>query len=178
MLLTSHHQYYSECGVKFYHDGNNNIDDDWSKAYGFKRKFSEYFKLENNINGDITNLYTFDYPLNEDNLTTVSLAEITIQPQNTYTFFEETKDITNIKFDNIGSYIYQQKMPWKDYSDLQVNKNQAVPNEVAILYNNNRYSEFCITGNNQLVYIGKIISIDIIPIDDEIKNDFTKWGEH
>lgn len=172
--------YYSECGVKFYHNGNNNISNDWSRIYGFKRKFSEYFKLENNVNADILNLYTFDYPeaTEYDNRIDIFLNTTAIQPQNTYTFFEESKDLTMIRSNYDENFIYQEKKVWKDYSDIQINKNQAIPNRVVVIDNGENFNEYAICGNNQAVYIGKIVSEDIIPINSDIKNDFTKWGEH
>ena len=65
-----------------------------------------------------------------------------------------------------------------DYTDLQINKNQAILNP--IYYGSTGQLDkagIAVGGQNQIFYIGKILDIEKMPIDKDIQNNFTKWGE-
>lgn len=150
---------------------NMNFTPNYAQVDGFKRKFSEYFKLPNVLGGDISNIpyFTGEFELTTQSGTTY--REKTdgnkIPTQKHYQFFEEGDTYTN--------GIYKQK--WKDYTDLLINDNQAVKQQVENI--NNIYMDyFCkVKGQNQIFFVGIQESISDLPIDESIKNNFTKWGE-
>lgn len=142
---------------------------------GFKRKWNELFSLENNIQGDLTNTGYFEGALNDDT-PIYKYTETVVQPNDSYQFFEESE---SYYYDETQE-IYITKAPWKDYTDLQINKNLAT--KLPITWNGDvdPISTYIhVTGQNQIDYVGKvIIGACDLPIDDDIKNNRTTWGDH
>lgn len=148
-----------------------------TKAVGFKRKFTEYFKLPNIIAGDLTsknyfqNIARDDRMLKRDNFTN---DEITIT-QKTFQCFEESSEY----FYDPDTDLYLKKYPWKDYSDLVLNKNMAIKQPILRKPAANTEEEFLeISGPNQIFFVGMMICNGVLPIDEKIKSNYTQWGEH
>ena len=133
---------------------------------GFKRKFSEYFKLPNVLAGDmLTNNYLELYSGQDGDINQI----IT---QKTYQFFEVDD---NEIYEGAESGIGLNKESWLDYTDILINKNQAIMNYVQESdAENNVYIE----GNNQIFLVGTHYCKAELPIDEEIKNEIMEWGEH
>lgn len=133
---------------------------------GFKRKFSEYFKLATCVNGDICNQpYMNTYQLNQDNI----FNGFTL-PQNTYQLYEDdSADIIDITTDTVI-----RKAPWKDCTDLLINKNLAIREDVEQF----GQEYYRVKGYNQIDYIGIAYCHVDMPIDEAIKKNYTTWGEH
>ena len=154
---------------------------------GYKRKFSEYFKLSNTVAGDCTSLYYREIKEGTatSDITTPSI-ELEPQPNNnfdtvnvitqkTYQFFETDR---NQEAKSSGEYEENKKKIWKDYTDLMINKNQAIENEIEVFTAVDNTNEFRIKGQNQIFFVGKTQLIAELPINEEIKQNFTTWGEH
>ena len=145
---------------------------DYYKVIGFKRKYSEYFKLPNVIGGDLT---TNDYL--EAELTSERpsyLMNSLVITNKTFQFFETDR---NTYIDTDIEQIYP-KTPWKDYTDLMINKNQAIKNSIEIFGNAPTGVNLRIQGQNQCFFVGKCLCIAQLPIDESIKSNYTTWGEH
>ena len=148
-----------------------------NKPIGFKRRFNEYFKLPNCIFADATtnNYYDTNYYSNLGlNPNGFDLAEQIIT-QKTYTFFEMSR---NTYQSIIGEILY--KTPWKDYSDIQINKNQAILNDVKQtndIFDDVDEYDIDIKGQNQIFFVGEDIMQTELPIDSAIAENYTKWGE-
>lgn len=147
------------------------IGDQEYEFVGFKRKWNEYFKLPNIVQGDTTSVGYFDTMY--DQIQHYVKDDETL-PQATYQFYEEMA-IGAIDSED-GQYIGS-KNYYLDYSDLVLNRNQAYKNEVVPLDNKNIY-DFAIHGQNQIYFVGKHYITTDLPMDEDIKNNFTKWGEH
>ncbi len=148
--------------------GFTNVND-YNKVIGFKRKYSEYFKLPNIIAGDMMSnnyedveFYTHQGP---------SLIGSQVQTQKTFQFFETDR---NVYWDTDAKEILR-KNAWKDYTDLLINKNQAIKNDIEYIQEQELVR---VTGQNQLFFVGKMVCVAQLPIDDSIKNNYTTWGEH
>lgn len=138
-------------------------------AVGFKRKFSEYFKLGNCINGDICNQpYEKVYKVESDNS-----FDGMILPQNTYQLYED--DSADIIDPDTNEII--RKAPWKDCTDLLINKNLAIRDTIDQV-NSSLNGVYRIVGYNQIDYIGIVYCHVDMPIDEAIKQNYTTWGEH
>ena len=152
-----------------------NSSEMFERTVGFKRKFSEYFKLPNTIGGDMTTSNYFKTRFNGAK----AVEEIEgggedpqqIITQKTFQFFE-TGYMNHHVLVN-GEEVSALKKPWKDYTDIHINKNQAIMNEIV-----GTSTEPYIRGNNQIFFIGKTYCIADLPIDSAIKNNYTTWGEH
>lgn len=144
-----------------------------TKTIGFKRKFSEYFKLPNIISADMTNRNYYESSTVEQDDTRFNDTEI--ETQKTYQFFEEDR---NYEIEPNGNIIY--KKPWKDYTDLLINKNQAIRNSVEWQQGTSSEENESVTvkGQNQIFLVGKCILRADMPIDESIKSNYTTWGEH
>lgn len=141
---------------------------DYSRVIGFKRKYSEYFKLPNIISGDmVTNNY-IEIELRD---ATTNLYDEIIETQKTYQFFETDRNT----YEDTDEYVYFNKQGWKDYTDLLINKNQAWKNEIETIPLENIVR---MKGQNQVFFLGKCVCVAELPIDDSIKNNYTTWGEH
>lgn len=149
-------------------------ENQYDKIIGFKRKFSEYFKLPNIIGGDMTSIpYYAAIKDNDSKLIKYAFDENKqIITNSTYQFFETDRYYYEFK-----NKIYK-KTPWKDYSDLMVNKNQAIMNEIAETGTTENDTGIKVLGQNQCFFVGVCKAIADLPINDEIKNNYTKWGEH
>lgn len=149
-------------------------EQDLTKVSGFKRKYSEYFKLPNICQGDLTTggFYkmfpeTLDgsFELSVDN----SGSPIRYNSKRSYQFFEiDDKEQANFAKKNI----------WQDYTDFLINKNQAIMQD-EITYNSpdSTSSISLIQGQNQIFFLGIHSCVSDLPMDDKIKNNYTKWGE-
>lgn len=139
-----------------------------TQVIGFKRKYSEYFKLPNIVAGDMTTKNYFQNTF--DNFGGVDEQIIT---QKTYQFFEESGT-------EGGEYPVQYgKHIWKDYTDMLINKNQAILNSVQNdgVQNGSMYA-IRLRGQNQIFFVGMCQCLADLPIDQSIKVNYTQWGEH
>lgn len=151
------------------------IDDvtaDLTRVIGFKRKYSEYFKLPNIIAGDMTtnNYYQSRVVAPTEGLQIKATQDI-VTTQKTYQFFETDR---NVFVDNDLGIKFRKK-PWKDYTDLLINKNQASKNNIMV---NDSFQVVYLEGNNQMFFVGKTICIAQLPVDESVKNNYTTFGEH
>lgn len=135
-------------------------------AVGFKRKFGEYFKLGNVVCGDICNQPYIQI----EKRGTEDVSNGTLLPQNTYQLYED--DSADIIDSDTQQII--RKAPWKDCTDLLINKNLAIK-EYIEQYDQTYYR---VTGYNQIDYIGIAYCHVDMPIDEAIKKNYTTWGEH
>ena len=143
---------------------------DYARVIGFKRKYSEYFKLANVIGGDLT---TNDYIETGLEQVPYIVEDEKIITQKTFQFFETDR---NNFWDQDMEKVYKLQ-PWKDYTDLLINKNQAVKNSVE-LYPGFQEPIVRVNGQNQCFFVGKCLCIAQLPIDESIKTNYTTWGEH
>lgn len=147
--------------------------EDLTKVTGFKRKYSEYFKLPNICQGDLTT--GGYYKLYSSDLTPISLVTdssnmpIRYNSKRSYQFFE---------IDDREQANFQRKNLWQDYTDFLINKNQAIMQD-EITYNepDGTGSLGIIQGQNQIFFLGIHSCVSDLPMDDKIKNNYTKWGE-
>ena len=140
--------------------------DYFSQIVGFKRKYSEYFKMQNNINGDMT---TENYREVENPGGAIINSGSVVETQKTYQFFETSAEY----FDS--AYGDKPKNIWQDYTDMLIDKNQASKNDKEFY---EEQGEVRILGNNQIFMVGKCVCIADLPIDQSIKDNYTQWGEH
>lgn len=156
--------------------GANGLIGGENQAIGFKRKWSEYFKLPTVVFGDMT---TADIEQIEYDETGVIYSDEQIITQSTHQFYEE--NAIGIKSLNTAGNP-EENLIWKkyylDYSDLLVNKNQAILNEISLIEYGQGLEEYVIKGQNQIFYEGTHTLITDLPMPEDIKNNFTKWGEH
>lgn len=148
-------------------DGSRSIRNNLKAVEGFKRKFSEYFKLPQPIGGDMTTGGAF-----ETSFTTAINANGTqektrIEPNRTFQFFEIDDRYTNS---------YARKQIWKDYTDIQINKNMAIKQEEEVI-NNVESDIIRIKGQNQIFFVGMATCVCDLPIDENIRKNYTTWGE-
>lgn len=172
--------YRIEGGTNYKTQAEEIIANKSASVIGFKRKFSELFKLPDCIcSGDLlqNGYYRIDY--SGDALTEPNYIGEELIPNNTFTFFENSRydfiDEANSEFEN--TFVITKKF-WLDYSDLMLDKNQAVKSEKCMINVEGSDVDYIMNGHNQIYHIGKITKISNLPIDEAIKNDFTKWGEH
>ena len=138
---------------------------------GFKRKYSEYFKLPNCIAGDMTSKNYVESVYDS----MLTYEETVINTKKTYQFFMDNAFMLN----NDDNYTYTLLKIWKDYSDLMLNKNQAAKNTIVqVIDTNNDTSDYTLKGNNQIFFVGTHTCIAELPINEEIKHNYTVWGEH
>ena len=138
---------------------------------GFKRKFSEYFKLPNIISGDLMNHgYFQEFYQGNDVFVDVGTESI---PKSSYQFFEYARE-TDF---TIEGMVYG-KNTWQDYTDLLINKNLAIMQRLTTWEGQEGRFFVYVDGDNQIDLVGKCELRADMPIDEAIKNNFTKWGEH
>lgn len=145
-----------------------NSAEDLTKITGFKRKFNEYFKLPNCLNGDCL---TAGYYITDNSGSLIVLDDDenlsrTI-PKRSFQFFEQDDKETNN---------FLPKNIWQDYTDVLINENQATTQEIESKTTNG-INGIRIKGDNQIFFIGAHALIADLPIDENIKNNYTKWGE-
>lgn len=166
--------YESEFGTPFlYNDGT----DDLKKAVGFKRAFNEEFTLPSVIFGDMSVRGSIQTDYEIDGQCRTFSTPNRILPNNTYQFFEFAG---NYEYDETYSYNIEQKKIWLDYTDLMLNRNQVIKMPIFNDSGNVDGSDggMCVLGNNQIFYVGKVYCISDMPISPDIKDNFTKYGEH
>lgn len=143
---------------------------------GFKRKFSEYFRLPSTVGGDMSSYNTYQNARNENSWFVdkkLGNGNATIG-NDTFQFFEQGMYTENIR----GKIM--RKKPWLDYSDFMINKNQAIENQVELYRNNQNVKTQSgrILGQNQIFFVGICNLVADLPINEEIKHNYTTWGEH
>lgn len=149
-------------------------EDELTKVTGFKRKFSEYFKLPNSIAGDMTTggYYQTKVYVDPELLTVdITSTDTLIQSKRTFQMFE-TDDKETGRF--------EKKNIWQDYTDINYNRNQAIMQEVLELEDSETASGknfLWIRGENQFYLMGMQTLIADLPIDENIKKDYKTWGE-
>lgn len=149
-------------------DGSRSIMDKLKSVDGFKRKFSEYFKLPQPIGGDMTTGGAYEMKaINPINITGTDEAT-RIEPNRTFQFFEIDDRYTNK---------YAKKQIWKDYTDEQINKNLAIMQEEEATDSGLGYDIIRIKGQNQVFFVGMATCICDLPIDENIRKNYTTWGE-
>ena len=144
------------------------------EAIGFKRKWSELFKLPNIVAGDMTNENYFQ-SLRENSLAVnVFEKEKQIETNKTFQFFETSPFID---YTETGTTLV--KKLWKDYTDIMINKNQAIMNEYEEWIDvPTGQGEINIKGNHQIFLVGICSCAAELPVNSEIADNYTKWGEH
>lgn len=139
---------------------------------GYKRKWSEYFKLPNCINGDLTSTPIYSTELKQ---TGEVCAKNPIQLKKEFQFFEQSDKLTYYEIqDTPAAYI---KRIWLDYTDVLINKNQAIQNEIIDDGNERTRNTLIVNGENQIFMLGIAKCITTLPLDESIKTDYKKWGE-
>lgn len=163
--------YAMECGYGITNHTINNFDE----VIGFKRKYSEYFKLPNIIQGDMTNDNYYETFIDTNHNGYIDYDKgMEVITQKTYQFFE--KDMFALELSN-GDYV--PKEIWKDYTDILLNRNQAIMNATSYYYDDENERHLVeVNGQNQIFYVGKSYCQAILPIDESIKSNYTEWGEH
>lgn len=143
--------------------GTSYMETERETVTGFKRKWSEYFKLPNIINGDMSSndIYIVDNGLELPKIVT----------QNAFQFTEQSAE-----YEVLGNGQVISKEPWKDYTDIAINKNQAIMNKVdSYIVKNQDMTK--VSGHNQIFMMAIAECITSQPIDNAIKNNFKTWGE-
>lgn len=141
------------------------------KPLGYKRKFSEIFKLPNIVKGDM-----LPEPIYVEQINGAPIADSLIEPNDTYQFFENSIRYQKVLTASGDIYNYKKKI-WKDYTDLLINKNQAIENAVNINSYSTNEEDIRVTGQNQIFYVGYVTMETELPVDPSIQNNYTKWGE-
>lgn len=152
-------------------DGSRSIKGNLKAVDGFKRKFSEYFKLPQPIGGDMTTGGAYETKMTAFDTITGTPEATRIEPNRTFQFFEIDDRYTNS---------YARKNIWKDYTDELINKNMAIRQEEESVQNNPLTSSgdtIRIKGQNQIFFIGMASCVCELPIDENIRKSYTTWGE-
>lgn len=161
---------------------NYGTEADWQSAQGqvlgFKRKYSEYFKQNNSVSADMLNKPCFGYYHEGGNIDISQYdGDTEILPNNTYQFFEDNPDYENEFRENT-----YEKKHWRDYTDIEINKNLAIMEDVihtnAADYRGTNMGGIVLGGQNQIFMVGRIYTYADLPVDEAIKQDYLKWGEH
>lgn len=150
-------------------DGSRSIKDNLKAVDGFKRKFSEYFKLPQPIGGDMTTGGAYETKFTDMYTISGTQEGTRIEPNRTFQFFEIDDRYTNQ---------YAKKQIWKDYTDLLINKNMAIrQEEEKIAGMGGTYDIIRVKGQNQIFFVGMASCVCELPIDENIRKNYTKWGE-
>lgn len=140
--------------------------EDLTSVTGFKRKYSEYFKLPNCIAGDMTTGGYYKTSSNDNGSGSIDF-NTRYASKRTYQFFE---------IDDREQADFEPKNIWQDYTDFLINKNQAImQDEVTLTLGTGIYSY--IQGQNQIFFVGVHACVADLPMDESIKGNYTKWGE-
>lgn len=147
-------------------------------AEGFKRLYSEYFKMGNYCGGDMLSdpYYQSYYPEEMKMLDQTHINMNTIETQRTHQFFRGEDTYIETGIEKGMPIAYTKK--WKDYTDILINRNQAILNDTTTYEENGVNKDPEIQGQNQIFFIGKCYCRTELPIPEEIKNNYTKYGEH
>lgn len=155
----------------------------YSKIVGYKRRWSEYFKLPNVIAGDMTTKNYFQTNVNGAEFTPTETQIIT---NKTFQFFEEDNEFYYERTRTTTTDVYPKKI-WKDYTDLMINKNLAVQMPIEFYTVTQAETEDepvqtyvggRVKGQNQIFFVGVITELTDMPVDEKIKGNYTTWGEH
>ena len=139
-------------------------------AIGFKRAYSQYFKLPNVCGGDMMSV---PYKSVANDYETVNDTELI--PNDTYTFFRNSANYYTDYMQGVSVQIKQ----WKDYTDLMINRNQAIKQDIcSILNEDTSEAETRVMGHNQIFMVGMHQVYATLPIDNAISENYQKWGEH
>lgn len=140
---------------------------------GYKRRFSEYYMGNQVIAGDMMTEGYYQIYNKSEELT----VEEKLESNNTYQFFEH--DANWGWYYDGNSMLFNSKKSWLDYTDLAINKNQAIinPTEGILDISTNQMS-YVVQGQNQIFFVGEYVIATTLPISDKIKNNYTEWGEH
>ena len=157
---------------------NDSTMQDWiNHAIGFKRKYNELFKLPNCIAGDMTSNNYYQTANFEGELYNNEIYLEEIETQKTFQFFENGSQYY-VKSPNVVYY----KDYWKDYTDLMINKNLAIMEEVVFnmeeTAQTGKKQGLKVMGQNQIFLVGKAYCLAELPVDESIKHNYTEWGEH
>lgn len=139
-------------------------EEDYEEIIGYKRKYNEYFKLHNVLKGDLSTQDYYGYMNGAG-----KYVESLVITQKSYQFFEPNPEGF---FDSEGTF-YEKKI-WLDYTDIAINENQAIKNEI-VKYSDDNYF---INGKNQIYLMGKAICLAELPIDGDIRTNKESWTEH
>ena len=155
---------------------NNLVAD--NKVLGYKRKFSELFKLPNVVQGDMTTSDILITKQGQD-VEVLEVGNERILTNNTYQFFEEDRWDYEGEIE-LPDHTESTKRIWKDYTDLLINKNQAIKNSIEKTYDINEaeYEELVIKGQNQIFFVGVCNLLADLPVNESVKSNYQKWGEH
>lgn len=147
-----------------------------NQIIGYKRKYNEYFCGNTVIGGDMSGLNY--YEVDEGVGGSVTLTESIVETNKTYQFFEVDGEFDIIYTEN--GFDYTLKKIWYDYTDLQINKNQAIMNPVKVWNTlpNEYYGSHSVLGNNQIFLVGEYTIVTTLPIASQVKDNFSDWGEH
>lgn len=152
--------------------GIPNSNPNYENAIGFKRRFSEYFKMPNIIAGDMTSQGYFQTGIVGSQMTKNTL----VLSNKSFQFFEN--DPFQYQYQNeAGTIKTIQKKIWKDYTDLHINENQAIMNPIDNISQEDGTTEIYLHGQNQIFFMGEMICNATLPIQDGITENFTQWGE-
>lgn len=162
---------------------SNDIND---KAIGFKRKWSEHFKLPNTINGDLTTepIWNINIPDSFDDQNLPVTLSNNYLTKKEFQMFEITNSHHQAQTynDKQQEEKWYNKKIWKDYTDLLINKNQAIELPLNQIFNPdpedyNKQTDIWIQSQNQIFMLGSTNCITQLPLDENIKNDFKKIAE-
>lgn len=149
---------------------------DLTAVTGFKRKYSEYFKLPNICQGDLTTggFYKVKYELGEE----LSNWSLSVDSQGNPIRYNSKRSYQFFEIDDRLTHDFRRKNLWQDYTDLLINKNQAIMQDEITLDNPSGSDSINIVqGQNQIFFLGIHSCVSDLPMDDKIKNNYTKWGE-
>lgn len=149
-------------------DGSRSIKGNLKAVDGFKRKFSEYFKLPQPVGGDMTTGGAYETIVKSPISVEGTAQGTRIQPNRTFQFFE---------MDDRYTHNYAKKQIWKDYTDLLINKNMAIMQEEEATDMGGKYDFIRVKGQNQIFFVGMATCVCDLPIEENIRKNYTTWGE-
>lgn len=196
--------YAGELGTDYSLEQLANIEQEMTKVIGYKRKHSELFKLPNVIAGDLTNDDWYNESHDGGASDTYSLPRYgtpltsdVVIPQYTFQFFEKSAKNDylvkggssdgqmnpEISATNEEGKDWWGKRLWKDYTDLEINRNLAYMAKTVSANTHSSSSEYgtyaiYVGGNSQIFLGGECECEAILPVNEDILNNFTNWGEH
>lgn len=151
--------------------------DELTKVTGFKRKYSEYFKLPNICQGDITTGGFYKY--NFDNLDNFLFSpQLSVSSDGNAIRYNSKRSYQFFEIDDKEQANFSRKNLWQDYTDFLINKNQSIIQDEFTINDPSGTGSFgFIQGQNQIFFLGIHSCVSDLPMDDKIKNNYTKWGE-
>lgn len=151
-------------------NGSRSILNNLNAVDGFKRKFSEYFKLPQPVGGDMTTGGAYETIFTDFADIKGTDTGTRIEPNRTFQFFE---------IDDRYTHNYAKKQIWKDYTDLLINRNLAImqEEEKTDAGPGGNYDIIRVKGQNQVFFVGMATCVCDLPIDENIRKNYTTWGE-